>query len=174
MNLVSRTAMTAGQVSVKLGELKARATPSISILEAVAAHGSPRVRMMANEHLGNLYVAMAVRAREMLGGRSIVVGDTLGDEVQIGIAPWLAKAHDLFASVERDAKRQPSIARSDDVIRNVVAAAERELRAAASAVAVGQAEPPPAAARPVAASKSSTRAIAHKQRHARRSEKKAL
>ncbi len=173
MNSVPRTGMTADQVSVRLGELKARAARSIAILEDVAAHGSPRIRMMANEHLGNLYVAMAVRAREMLGGRPIVVGDAVRDNVERGIAPWLADAHDLFTSVERDAKRHPSIARSDGVIRNVVAVAKKDLAASASAVAVRQAEPS-VAARPVATSKPSTRAFAHKRKQPRKSATKTL
>lgn len=174
MNLVPQTGMTADQVSVRLGELKARATPSISILENVAAHGSPRVRMMANEHLATLYVAMAVRAREMLGGRPIMVGDPVRDNVERGIAPWLADANGLFASVECDAKQHPSIARADAVIRNVVATAEREVGARASAVAVGQAKPPSVATRPAATSKPSTPAIAHKRKPARKSATKAL
>jgi hypothetical protein len=119
--------------SQMVGALDDAARQSFALLDEVVRDGDPHSAIIAEHARGALFVAMATRVRAAIPAvdeHAPSVTELTHRNIEVAIAPWLARADAAFAEVARVGDAHPELA-NDHVIRNLerISRAERRARA---------------------------------------------
>jgi hypothetical protein len=117
---------------VNIPRLEEATGPAIRMLDEIAIEGDAKATLIAERTKADLYVAMAVRARNTVPaissttvGPALALHDALHSQLEADVQPWLDHATAAYQAVAAIGNRNPEL--GDGVVRTAMRESERAL-----------------------------------------------